>query len=83
MIMGQREQQERERKRAASTCQSLKKFLPQKKKASDFSTTILRVTVNNDNEPSECQWCKTVESVYMPFSLLISFNTATMKVAVL
>ena len=80
MIMGQREQQERERKRAASTCQSLKKFLPQKKKASDFSTTILRVTVNND---SECQWCKTVESVYMPFSLLISFNTATMKVAVL
>ena len=54
IIMGRREQRERQRKRAASTCQSLEKFLPRKKKESDSST---------NSELSERQRCETVESV--------------------
>ena len=50
--MGRREQRERERKRAASICQSLEKFLPKKKKASDSAV--------NDNEHYE-----TDDSVYV------------------
>ena len=50
--MGRREQKERERKRAAASCQMLERFLSKKSKTSEVSSELNDSSVQNEMQPS-------------------------------
>ena len=52
VTMGRREQKERERKRAAASCQILEKFLSKKSKTSEVSSELNDSSVQNEMQPS-------------------------------
>ena len=50
--MGRREQKERERKRAAASCQMLERFLSKKSKTGEVSSELNDSSVQNEMQPS-------------------------------
>ena len=50
--MGRREQKERERQRAAASCQMLERFLSKKSKTSEVSSELNDSSVQNEMQPS-------------------------------
>ena len=49
--MGRREQKERERKRAAASCQMLERFLSKKSKTGEVSSELNDSSVQNEMQP--------------------------------